>query len=500
MDTLTVTALGRVALMGELYDARKDSFLGLSLLQSKLPPEFIDSTENRHSDVKYLMENTLEEKMSVLDVKAEAKLSILWGLIQITGSGKYFNDKKHTSQSVKVSLANLVKTEYEQINLNRVEERKFIDLDVLRIIDATHVVIGIQWGGNVFVSVEDNNSENRDEQLVQGNLGGKLNILMSSISLNGNVSLGSEEISEYGKFSFELYGDILMEETPTTLVDAVKLMKLSSSKLTEGNSGKGKQMSYRLLPIDLFRQLLTVETEVNSILNSIDSVTIHSCVRFFEDMESVERKIGDLELNRKTFQNYIVKEKLDSILSVVNEYYLYKTTLTHELGRLMTSVRSGNESAASLLNTLEVAAQNKLSPRNIDFEEFFSVETEFRFLRLLIKMNATILTKDQSFEEFMSENFNVKVYVFFYTIDYATLLEKPMHVFVSLLEQRESFDPNGIFVVIKSDITSERERNIYFNFSEPTRLRVYKNGVCLVDDYGDDSVIVEGKRARDFIT
>lgn len=493
MNELTVTALGRVALIGDLYDARRDSFVGLSLLQTKLPPQFVDSTQNRHSDVKYLMQNTLEEKMSVLDVRAEAKLSILWGLITITGSGKYFNDKKQTTQSVKVSLANLVKTEYERINLSGVDERKFIDLDILRIIDATHVVIGIQWGGNVFVSVEDTNSENRDEQLVQGSLGGQLNILMNSISLNGNVSLGSEEISEYGKFSFELYGDILTEETPTTLVDAVKLMKLSSSKLTEGNSGKGKPMSYSLLPIDIFRQLLTVEAEVNAILNSIDSVTIHSCVRFFEELEVVERKIGDLELNRKIFEKYIVKEKLDSILSVVNEYHLYKTTLTHELGGLMTSVRSGNESGASLLNTLEAAAQNKLSPRNIDFEEFFSVETEFRFLRLLNKMDVTILTKGQSFEEFMSENFNVKVYAFFYTIDYATLLEKPMHVFMSIVEQRESFDPNGIFVAIKSDITSERERNIYFNFNEPTRLRVYKNGVCLVDNYGDDSIINEGE-------
>lgn len=479
--------------MGELYDAREDTFLGLSLLDSRPPKELVSSTQNRHSDVRYLMLNTIEEKMSILDVRAEAKLSLMLGRIEVSGSAKFFNDKKHSSRSVKVSLANLVKSEYEQINLSGRTLRRLIDVDMLKVIDATHVVVGIQWGGNVFISVEDSNSTQRDQQLVEGHLGGKLEFLMNSISVNGSVKLDNKEISEFGKFNFELYGDILPTETPATLIDAVKLMKSSSSMLTEGNSGKGKAMSYYLLSIGIFRELLNFEGEVNTVLKSVDSLTINSCVQLFEDLEDVERKIGELMLNRKAFERYVVKEKLECIVHMANDYDNYKKKLTQELGEILIAVRSGNATVSTLLDTMRKARQDKLSPSNIDFEQFYSVETEFRFLQLVTNLGVTILSKEKSFEEFMSENFNANIYAFFYTIEYPSLLQRPMSVFMSILEQRKSFDPNGVFVAIKLDITRDGERNTYFNFSEPTRLRVYKNGICLAENYSENSVIGESK-------
>lgn len=146
--------MGRVAKIGELYDARNDNFLRISLVNGNFS-SFIQSTENRYSNLKYLKLNTLTEKLQSLDVQAGLKLSVLGGLIEVSGSGKYVKDTLHSTKSAKVSVANFVTTEYEQINIVGLDVRKLIDLDVLAKIDATHVVVGIQWGGNVIVSVED---------------------------------------------------------------------------------------------------------------------------------------------------------------------------------------------------------------------------------------------------------------------------------------------------------------------------------------------------------
>lgn len=80
-------------------------------------------------------------------------------------------------------------------------------------------------------------------------------------------------------------------------------------------------------------------------------------------------------------------------------------------------------------------------------------------------------------------NFNKKIYAFFYSLEFPNLPEEPMLVFRSILEKRETFDPTAIFVAIKIDVLRENERQTYFNFYAPTRLRMYKNGNCVIDNY-----------------
>ncbi|CAG2176270.1 unnamed protein product, partial [Oppiella nova] len=145
---IVVSAVGRVAQLGELYDSREDKFMAISLFNKKLPSTSIISTDNGESKMKVAMLNTYKDKFHTLDITAELKLSILTGLIKLEGSAKFFNDKKQSYRSAKSSLIHSMTTCYDQIVIHNTELKPMIDLDVLEQIDATHVVVGIQWGGN----------------------------------------------------------------------------------------------------------------------------------------------------------------------------------------------------------------------------------------------------------------------------------------------------------------------------------------------------------------
>lgn len=352
--------MGRVAQIGELYDARTDQFLRISLVNGNFST-MIQSTDNRHSNIKYLKVNTLSEKLNSLDVQAGFKLSILFGLVVVSGSGKYIRDTQHSSKSVKVSVANFMTTEFEQIDIAGVDGRRLIDLDILAKIDATHVVVGIQWGGNVIISVEDYNTENRDKETVVGSLAGKLEMVVASISVDGSVAIDDEQRKELSQFNFELYGDILPEQVPITVVDAIVLMKNVPKMLMEGNDGKGKALSYSLLPIALFRELLSLETEINSLVAFLDESTINSCVKLFEELSNAELKINDLKKEINNFRNYISKDKIDKINAFDDRFQLYQYDLKRRLAEHLILVRSGEQKVNKIIKVLEEAYSHEFN-------------------------------------------------------------------------------------------------------------------------------------------
>lgn len=104
-------------------------------------------------------------------------------------------------------------------------------------------------------------------------------------------------------------------------------------------------------------------------------------------------------------------------------------------------------------------------------------------MKLLFDLEVNVLDKGTTLNEFMSINLNKNVYAFFYAVDFPNLSDEPMIAFRKIVETRQEFDSDGVFLAIKFDVLRDAERQTYFNFNEPTRLRMYKNGICLIDDY-----------------
>jgi hypothetical protein len=77
-------------------------------------------------------------------------------VFNISGSGKFLTEDKKSKRSIMVTLYHYVKTKYEKIYVTDENVKKLINYDILTNNEnATHVIIGIQWGANSVATFEN---------------------------------------------------------------------------------------------------------------------------------------------------------------------------------------------------------------------------------------------------------------------------------------------------------------------------------------------------------
>jgi hypothetical protein len=101
---LSRPALGHVANLGTLYDARTDTFVPISLLPGQIPESAIKRTHNHTTSFEYSESDSFKEKFSKMGFNAELKASFLGGLVEVEGSGKYLNESRDTNRVKQVSM------------------------------------------------------------------------------------------------------------------------------------------------------------------------------------------------------------------------------------------------------------------------------------------------------------------------------------------------------------------------------------------------------------
>ena len=80
MEKLSRAALGHVAALGDLYDARTDNFVKMSIFDQHIPESAVTICDNQGIDFELVHSDTYSEKFSKLDVKAELQVLKLQGL------------------------------------------------------------------------------------------------------------------------------------------------------------------------------------------------------------------------------------------------------------------------------------------------------------------------------------------------------------------------------------------------------------------------------------
>ena len=119
---------------------------GGSLFSSEIDlEEDVDTKELKTQKVKLMMTDTLKDKFQYLDVDHELSASIVSGLVEASGSGRFVEEKNSiTSKSSSISLIYRVEQVHQEIDVQ--DLKKKINFDALNTVGATHVVTGITWG------------------------------------------------------------------------------------------------------------------------------------------------------------------------------------------------------------------------------------------------------------------------------------------------------------------------------------------------------------------
>ena len=93
-NALQMPCLGLPFSLGMLYDCRDDRLIpGVTLWNHSTLKSALDCRPQESSQFSLIAEDSLESKTSSLGVEAGLKLSLLGGLVNVSGSAKFLDDQ-----------------------------------------------------------------------------------------------------------------------------------------------------------------------------------------------------------------------------------------------------------------------------------------------------------------------------------------------------------------------------------------------------------------------
>lgn len=411
-------ALGNVASLGELYDARKDTFSGISIFKKTPPEAALTHPDNHFSDIQLLHSDTFGEKFSKLDVSAELQVSVLAGLFSLSGSGRYLKDQKNSSRAVKSSLIYNIRTKDDNVNIFHEDLKDSFALDAIQSGVATHVVVGITWGANSVLSCEYQNTENRDIKEIEGSLSARLKIIGLSISGSGSVEFNEGANDKSINFAIKIYGDVLPrgQDLPTTFEAALELMKQMPNLVATCNDGRGMPLSYKLIPLTLLKDYLKFEMKADLVVKSLQEYSLVRIVQLFEKLDQARQLLNDFEKDATQSRFAVSAENIAKVISLVEGFSIEEAKFRSELGNMLASVRSGHAKGTDLEDFLARFEASPCSPTSVDATllGMNDIVQKISFARTIIASGIAYIGFGTNLDDEIVKNFDTTTYLLYF--------------------------------------------------------------------------------------
>jgi len=478
--TIERAALGRIHNIGDLYNARSDTFCAASIFRNKCPKDAITRTDNVSSKISVAMNSSLQEKMSKLDIAGELKVSVLAGLFKLEGSGKYLTNNKASYKSVECSLLYHVTTVVERLNLFHASLKPCISHEAICHDDATHVVVGVDWGASCALTLKDENADNADVKEIQGMLQGtleKIAVVVTDRSAKGSFDYMSSDKNTCSKFSLELFGDILPEESdemPLDVQSALQIIRKMPALTKMYNEGKGRPLKYILYPLSnkQIREHLGISGSANIVLHQLDEAAISRVVQLFDHLtgttQKITDKIDDITGNRSCYAD----DAVEATRSLKDEVEVLESEFRQKLAKTLIEIRAGSTSSTEL-ESLRQKYKKEVDSLHQKFDEVYeSGRAKMNFAKCC---NAKDGLTQIAVKELSNARLRYRhVYVLFANVESEEYTNDHVRVtksFFDLMEKRKN-PSNTAF---------------YYTWSDPksvTRIEYYKDGAMHTGKHG----------------
>ncbi|XP_060754278.1 neoverrucotoxin subunit beta-like [Neoarius graeffei] len=353
---MEIPALGRSLYPGMLYDCRRDSFIpGVTLWDAEAVNKHIDVHQQPKTQLKFTGSDTLSEKTKLLDISASLKASFFCGLVEVGGSAKYLNDTKSSTHQCRVTMQYSQTTEFKQLtmkNLGNITYPQVFDQKT-----ATHVVTAVLYGAQAFMVFDHTAAENERKQVVEGNLHAVVKKI-PTISIEGEASLKmtEEEKTLSENISVTFYGDVALEENPTTYKEALEVYKKLPTLMKKENY-KGVPLTVWLYP------LMLLDDKAARLVREISMTLVNKTENLLEEFGEVERRCNDVFKNQMTDDFSDVKDRL---LKFGDLHSCYKTTFQKALSRVLPAIRGGTQEGKALEDILNFHDASPFNARNVN--------------------------------------------------------------------------------------------------------------------------------------
>ncbi|PMD45744.1 hypothetical protein L207DRAFT_630143 [Hyaloscypha variabilis F] len=375
-------ALGQIAALGALYDARNDSFIpGLSVL-STIPPGAVTITDNHTSDVQLCLSDTFKEKFEKMDITAELTASVLAGLVTVTGSGNYLNDKRGNSHNVQQSLLYKITTAHESLNFSNQELKPCLILPLLQCGLATHVVVEIEWGAQCVLMTKHQLSNEGERTAIEGKFDATFKLLKGTLGTRGEADLAKDEaeIEKSTEFKVTLYGDVVATDDlmPVDCDSALKFIRNLPKYAAAANDGKGERIKYALLPVRDLLSSLQIEVKADIAITQLSEECLGGFVHLFDQHRAAQQSLNDYQEYVTKYRHCVPPTHAHAVAERVQRSLVAESALKGKYATLLKEVRSGSSDPAKLWELLRESRKGEFSPHSLQvFEDQSTAKVKF---------------------------------------------------------------------------------------------------------------------------
>ncbi|XP_058235785.1 cytolytic toxin-alpha-like isoform X2 [Hemibagrus wyckioides] len=352
---MEIAALGRPLYPGMLYDCRSDSFIpGVTLWNKNALRDDLDVRPKPKTHLDFAASDSLSEKANLLDINASLEASFLSGLVEVGGSAKYLLDTKSSTRQCRVTMQYSQTTKFEQLTMKELGNITYPEVFDQK--TATHVVTAVLYGAQVFMVFDYTSAENESKQEIEGNLHALVK-KVPNFSLDGEASLNmTEDEKKMAKnISVKFYGDIELEENPTTYKEALDVYKKVPA-LMKQQQDKGVPLTVWLYPLNL------LDSKAAELVREICLNMVCETESLLEDLDEMERICKDLMKRQITDEFPDLKNRLLKFHALHKNY---KCSFKNALFRVLPAIRGGRQEDKALGDILNIHYRSPFNVSNM---------------------------------------------------------------------------------------------------------------------------------------
>ena len=394
-------------------------FLCLNAFERPLKDEDIFETEINSSVIDFITTDSLNEQFEKLDINGDLSLSILSGLVKLGGSASYLNSHKNTTNSAHMTLTYSVHTVNQK--LNGIHSK--VNADSFNEREATHIVVGIDWGAKCNITCEYQKSQNEDEMQVNGKLHSEIDRLKDILSVKGSTDLNAARKSDgsASKFSYHTKCDVtdLEKDIPTTFEGALAVAVSLPKAVMKTNGGKGIPLKYTMKSLNSLRPICKLEIKLDQVGKEIEKHTTKKCFQTMQASRKSCQQVNDLIGNFSENKDAVPSEDLDAANELLNKFEIEEAKFKSHLREALTEARSGKEGGLSAIeDALTSFINGDFSPKMMSthLEKYAGTLQKLKLIKELKSKHVLYIGKESSVESALFENANKEVYTFY--LDY----------------------------------------------------------------------------------
>ncbi|KAI7761051.1 hypothetical protein LZL87_011456 [Fusarium oxysporum] len=357
---------GNIVALGSLYDAHKDRIISQSVFADLVPADANESVKVVSKSYRVNSSSLLADKFAQLELSPELGLSFLAGtsdLFATRGSAGYLLPRKSDPTAQEASVVYTETNRHETLSLSHEELPGIVDADALQTEGATHVIVGVWWGGRVAVTARRPSSAS--------NMGGgsieaefPLSTVVDSIGqLFIGKPVGSDpELEEAAKnLNFQVNTDIDPDKKAagvSSLGTVQDFITAFPAALKKVKMGKGTPIAYDLIPIKDFANAVSQQiTDEPCMPIPVDERYQQQVVTLFDDLYTAKQVLNDYIDDLSQHELSVPKAYLSNTKQTVSSIADFEDSLRQSLSQDLSRARNETYTEVLRLSTSSWASK-----------------------------------------------------------------------------------------------------------------------------------------------